>query len=71
MAAGKGENLDNLASMYGCSQDSYGDFGTVAQENFGTIVKDQNTSTKDMLGSLEKQISGHAVLSRTCTGVIG
>ncbi len=71
MAAGKGENLDNLASMYGCSRDSFGDFGTVAQENFGTIVKDENTSTKDMLGSLEKQISGHAVLSKTCTGVIG
>lgn len=71
MAAGQGENLDNLASMYGCSQDSYGDFGTVAQENFSTIVKDQNTSTKDMLGSLEQQISGHTVLSKTCTGVIG
>ncbi len=71
MAAGKGENLNNLASMYGCSQDSYGDFGTMTQENFGTIVKDENISTKDMLGSLEKQISGHTVLSKTCTGVIG
>jgi len=71
MAAGKGENLDNLASLYGCSQDSYGDFGTVAQENFGDIVKDQDTSTKDMLGSLEQQISEHAVLSKTCTGVLG
>lgn len=71
MAAGKGENLDTLASMYGCSQDSHADFGNVAQENFGTIVKDENTSTKDMLGSLEKQISGHAILSKTCTGVIG
>jgi len=71
MAMGEGENLDTLASMYGCSQESYGDFGTVAQENFSTIVKDQNTSSKDMLGSLEKQISGHAVLSKTCTGVIG
>ena len=71
MAAGKGENLDNLASMYGCSQDSHVDFGTVVQENFSTIVKDENTSTKDMLGSLEQQISGHAVLSKTCTGVIG
>jgi hypothetical protein len=71
MAAGEGENLDTLASMYGCSQDSHGDFGTVAQENFSTIVKDENTSTKDLLGSLEMQISGHAVLSKSCTGVIG
>ncbi len=71
MAAGEGENLTTLAGMYGCSQDSHVDFGTVAQENFGAIVKDENTSTKDMLGSLEQQIAGHAVLSKTCTGVIG
>ena len=71
MAAGKGENLETLASMYGCSQDSHVAFGTVAQDNFGSIVKDDSTSTKDMLGSLEQQISGHAVLSKTCTGVIG
>ena len=71
MAAGEGENLGNRASLYGGSQNSYGDVGTVVQENFGTIVKDQNTAAKDLLGSLEKQISGHAVLSKTCTGVIG
>jgi len=71
MAAGEGENLYNLASMYGCSQNSYGDFGTVAQENFGTIVKDQDASAEDLLNSLEEQISGHAVLSKTCTGVVG
>jgi Protein of unknown function (DUF3015) len=71
MAAGEGENLDNLAGMYGCSQDSYGDFGSVAQENFGTIVKDQDASAKDLLGSLERQISGHEVLSKACTGAIG
>ena len=71
MAAGEGENLYNLASMYGCSQSSYGEFGTVAQEKFGVIVKDQESSAKDLLSSLEKQISRHAALSKTCTGVIG
>ena len=71
MAAGEGENLYNLASMYGCSQNSYGDFGSVAQENFGAIVKDQDTSAKDLLGSLEKQIAGHAALSKDCSGIIG
>ena len=71
MAAGEGENLNNLASLYGCSRNSYEDFGTVTQENFGSIVKDQDSSAKELLGSLEKQISGHAVLSKTCKGVIG
>lgn len=71
MAMGEGENLENLASMYGCSQDSYEDFGTVVQDNFGTIVKDQDTSATDMLSFLEKQISGHRILSKTCTGITG
>ncbi len=31
MAMGKGENLDNLASLYGCSQDSHYDFGSLVQ----------------------------------------
>jgi hypothetical protein len=71
MAMGEGENLDTLAGLYGCSQNSHSDFGSLAQENFTTIVKDQNTSAKDMLSSLENQISGHRILSKTCTGVIG
>lgn len=71
MAMGEGENLDTLAGLYGCSQNSHSDFGSLVQENFTTIVKDQNTSAKDMLSSLENQISGHRILSKTCTGVIG
>jgi len=32
MAAGKGENLSTLAGMYGCSQESYGEFTSMVQE---------------------------------------
>ncbi len=71
MAMGEGENLDTLASMYGCSQDSYGDFGTVAQENFSHIVKSDSTTSQEMLSSLKSEMSGHAVLSKSCSAIIG
>ena len=71
MAMGKGENLDNLASLYGCSQDSHADFGSLVQENFGNIVKSDSTSSQEMLSSLKSEMSGHAVLSKSCSAIIG
>ena len=31
MAAGKGENLNTLAGLYGCSHESYGEFSSLVQ----------------------------------------
>ena len=71
MAMGEGENLDTLASLYGCSQDSHADFGSLTQENFSHIVKSDSTTSQEMLSSLKSEISGHAVLSKSCSGIIG
>ena len=71
MAAGKGENLDTLAGMYGCSKESYGEFTSMVQENFEHIVQSENTSSNEMLVSLEDEMAAHAVLSKSCPGVIG
>ncbi len=71
MAVGEGENLSTLASLYGCSQKSYGDFSTLVQENFGHIVQGESTTSNQMLVSLENEMAGHAVLSKSCSGVIG
>ena len=71
MAMGKGENLDTLAGLYGCSQDSNADFGSLVQENFGNIVKSDSTTSQEMLSSLKSEMSGHAVLSKSCSGIIG
>jgi len=71
MAMGEGENLDTLASLYGCSQNSHADFGSLVQENFSTIVKSESTTSQEMLSSLQSEISGHAVLSKSCTAIIG
>ena len=71
MAMGEGENLETLAGLYGCSQDSHADFGTLVQENFSNIVKSNSTTSQEMLSSLNSEISGHTVLSKSCNGIIG
>lgn len=71
MAMGEGENLDTLASLYGCSQDSHADFGSLVQENFGHIVKSDSTTSQEMLSSLQSELSGHTVLSKSCSGIVG
>lgn len=71
MAKGEGENLETLASLYGCSQESHADFGSLVQENFSTIVTSDSTTSQEMLSSLNSEISGHTVLSKSCSGIIG
>jgi hypothetical protein len=71
MAMGEGENLDTLASLYGCSQDSHADFGSLTQENFSNIVKSDSTTSHEMLSSLKSEMSGHAVLSKSCSSIAG
>jgi hypothetical protein len=71
MAMGEGENLDTLASLYGCSENSHADFGSLAQENFSNIVKSESTTTQEMLSSLKSEMAGNATLSKSCTGITG
>jgi len=71
MAMGEGENLDTLASLYGCSQNSHADFGSLVQENFSHIVKSDSTTSQEMLSSLKSEMSGHAVLSKSCSSIVG
>ena len=71
MAMGEGENLETLASLYGCSQDSHADFGSLVQENFSNIVKSDSTTSQEMLSSLNSEMAGHTVLSKSCPGIVG
>ncbi len=71
MAVGEGENLETLAGLFGCSQDTHNDFGTLVQDNFGSIVKSETTSSNEMLTHLKSQLASHATLSKSCVGVIG
>ena len=71
MAVGEGENLSTLAGMDGCSQESYGEFTSMIQKNFGHIVQSESTTSHQMLVSLENEMAGHAVLSKSCSDMIG
>jgi hypothetical protein len=71
MAVGEGENLSTLAGMYGCSQESYGEFSSMVQDNFQHIVQSESTTSGQMLVSLENEMTSHAVLSKSCSGMIG
>ena len=71
MAMGEGENLDTLAGLYGCSQDSHSAFGSMVQDNFANIVKSDTSTSQEMLSILNSELAGHAVLSKSCTGIIG
>ena len=71
MAMGEGENLDTLAGLYGCTQNSHADFGTLVQENFSHIVQSDSTTSQEMLSSLKSEMAGHAVLSKSCSGIVG
>jgi len=71
MAVGAGENLETLAGLFGCSQDTQNDFGSLVQDNFGSIVKSDTTSSNEMLTELKIQLVNHDTLSKSCVGVIG
>ncbi len=71
MAMGRGENLETLAGLFGCSHKVRADFGSLAQEKFENIVKNEKTSSNEMLTRLNSELAGHDVLSKACAGVTG
>lgn len=71
MAMGEGDNLNTLASLYGCSSDNFGTFGAVTQKNFGSIITSSETTHKEMLTNLKQVLAKEDNLAKSCTGIIG
>ncbi|CAI2718959.1 DUF3015 family protein [Nitrospina watsonii] len=71
MAMGEGDNLNTLASLYGCTETNFSDFGTVTQQNFGSIITSSETTHKDMLTNLNGVLAKDGNLTQSCTGIIG
>ena len=57
MAIGKGENLNTLAGLMGCSPESYKKFGSFAKKNYSSIVKTGDTASDKMLSVIKKELS--------------
>ena len=63
---GEGESLDTLASLFGCSQESNVQFGAMVQKNYANIIVDENTSSDEMLISVQHNLRNDSALSNSC-----
>ncbi|MDX1959774.1 MAG: DUF3015 family protein [Leptospiraceae bacterium] len=64
MATGKGEKLNALATLVGCSKNIKG-FNQMAKSNYNKLFKDSDPSI--LLVSLKEEISKDANLKASCT----
>ena len=63
-AIGRGANLDNLATLMGCTnKDS---FASAIRQKHGLIFKESDDPAEWSLASIEKEILGNPELARTC-----
>ncbi len=67
MAQGQGENLSTLASLYQCSTESHQAFGTMTQEKFEYLVINDQTTSAELLGQLENELTSHDKLAKACS----
>lgn len=66
MAQGKGENLYTLASLYQCPAETHQEFGALVQEKFDHLVANDQTTSTELLGKLENQLTHHPKLAESC-----
>jgi hypothetical protein len=68
MAQGEGEHLRAFASLMGCSETSFSDFGRLTQRQYTRIVPHDAMSPVELIDAVQRTISADPVLSRTCQG---
>ncbi len=65
MAAGKGESLSILSSLFGCEgKDS--EFAAFTQSNYDVLLESENTTYSDMLVALKNGLSSDPILLTSC-----
>jgi hypothetical protein len=68
MAQGEGEHLRAFASLMGCSEASFNDFGRLTQSQYTRIVPHDAMSPVELIDAVQRSISADPLLSRTCQG---
>jgi len=63
IARGKGEALDQLATLYGMDSAAKAEFTQLTKANFGEIFAQDHTTAKDVLAAINTLMSQHAKLS--------
>jgi hypothetical protein len=64
MAAGEGEALTALASLYGIEQQDRSAFYALTQSNYGSIVDGNDVTAGEVLASIRTLMASDARLSR-------
>ncbi len=64
MAAGKGEKLDTLASLFGCTNSS--DFNKMTKANYKSLFKETDVDPSHLLLTLRMEVLSNSSLKNTC-----
>jgi len=64
MASGKGEKLDTLANLFGCSNSK--EFGSVAKNSYSKLFGSGDNSPSTLLSQLKEEVSKNKNLKSTC-----
>ncbi|TGL64131.1 DUF3015 family protein [Leptospira sarikeiensis] len=65
MANGKGERLEALSGLLGCSGDSTVEFGELTRKNYSSLFHKEATPSS-LLAAVKEEIKSDAKLSRSC-----
>ena len=66
MALGRGESVETLAGLLGCSAEERSSFGRFTQKNYGSLFRSDDTTPQEMLTSLKNELPGDPVLAASC-----
>jgi hypothetical protein len=67
MAAGKGEKLNTLATLFGCPKDSQKNFASMTQKKYGTLFTNEvRNSPSDLISAIKMEISKDNNLATSC-----
>ncbi|TGN04615.1 DUF3015 domain-containing protein [Leptospira bandrabouensis] len=68
MASGKGEKLESLGSLLGCSNDSLSRFGQVTKENYAKLITEDSTPAS-LLSAVKSEVKSDKVLAKSCSQI--
>ncbi|MCG6139403.1 DUF3015 domain-containing protein [Leptospira mtsangambouensis] len=68
MASGKGEKLESLGNLLGCSNDSISRFGQVTKENYAKLITEDSTPAS-LLSAVKSEVKSDKILAKSCSQI--
>lgn len=66
MASGKGEHLEAMSSLLGCSDEVQPQVAATSQENYEAVFPNEETTPNQALYTYKMELSQHEELARSC-----